>query len=61
MRRLGVDLLIQPEEEDPTTAEDTDQIQQRAVVSPSEWQPHHAGALGLFSSLSDSNAVFYQP
>lgn len=32
MRRLGVDLLIQPEEDAPKIKE-TDQIQQRAVVS----------------------------
>ena len=31
MRRLGVDLLIQPEE-DVSEAKETDQIQQRAVV-----------------------------
>ena len=34
MRRLGVDLLIQPEEDVPK-AKETDQIQQRAVVSQS--------------------------
>lgn len=34
MRRLGVDLLIQPEE-DVSEAKETDQIQQRAVVSQS--------------------------
>jgi len=32
MRRLGVDLLIQPEE-DVSDTKETDQIQQRAVVS----------------------------
>ncbi|KAG0584535.1 hypothetical protein M758_3G217100 [Ceratodon purpureus] len=62
MRRLGVDLLIQPEEDVPETKE-TDQIQQRAVVNdecPKCKNPSLEYYTKQLRSADEGQTVFYE-